>query len=57
MKRSQLIFVCNLVKKHQRKLHQMYHRTRSPAVYMYLLIWGVTQQCVYETKIHDIDDL
>jgi len=22
-----------------------------------LLIWGVIQQCVYETKIHDIDDL
>ena len=22
-----------------------------------LLIWGVMQQCVYETKIHDIDDL
>jgi len=22
-----------------------------------LLIWGVIEQCVYETKIHDIDDL
>jgi len=24
---------------------------------LHLLIWGVTQQSVYETKIHDIDDL
>ena len=25
--------------------------------YIYLLIWGVRQQSVHETKIHDIDDL
>jgi len=24
---------------------------------LYLLIWGVIQQSMYETKIHDIDNL
>jgi len=27
------------------------------ALNLNLLIWGVMQQCMYETKIHDIDDL
>jgi len=36
------------------KLHQSELRSSCA---LNLLIWNVIQQCVYETKIHDIDDL
>jgi len=36
---------------------QMLHRNGPGSCALYLLIWGAVQHCVYETRIHDIDDL
>jgi len=42
---------------YQRKSHQMYHSfIKVDKGALSLLIWGVTQQCMYET-IQDVDDL
>jgi len=47
---------CNVTAGYHQKLHQYQSGSRSSCI-LYLLIWDVMQQIVYETKIHDIDDL
>jgi len=50
---------CNItVGYYQRKLHQMLHQSEPGSLCaVNLLIWVVIQQCMYETKIRDINDL
>ena len=42
-------------------MHQMYHSfikvDQGHHLPLNLFIWDVIQQCMYNTKIHDIDDL